>query len=138
MEIVNVVPNHHHGGCMRYFIGHKGEHIKNQSVLKQLEKEESLGLHNKEIFDEFQIACESSRKILLELLDKLKMRGKRIVGYGATAKSATLINYCGISKDHIDFICDTTLAKQGKFSPGAHIPVVSHEEFCNKYPDYTI
>ena len=66
------------------------------------------------------------------------LENKNIVGYGATAKSATLINYCGISRDHIDYICDSTVAKQGLFSPGAHIPVISQKDFFNNYPDYTL
>ena len=138
MEIIDVAPNHHHGGCMRYFIGHKNEHVQNQSVFQQLEKEENLGLNNRKTFEKFRVACEASKKALMALLNELKIRNRRIVGYGATAKSATLINYCGITIDHIDFICDTTLVKQGMYSPGAHIPVVPHEEFCSNYPDYTI
>ena len=61
-----------------------------------------------------------------------------MVGYGATAKSSTLINYCGLTNKHIDYICDSTPAKQGLYSPGAHIPIVSPQNFTEKYPDYSI
>ena len=74
----------------------------------------------------------------MALLQDLKHQGKRIVGYAATSKSTTIINYCGISTDLIEFISDTTPIKQGKFSPGAHIPVRPYEEFLENYPDYAL
>ena len=61
-----------------------------------------------------------------------------MVGYGATSKSTTVINYCGITPDLIEFISDTTPIKQNKMSPGMHIPVRSYEEFKNNYPDYAL
>ena len=65
-------------------------------------------------------------------------QGKRIVGYAATAKSATAINYFGLTPDDIAYISDTTPLKQGRFSPGAHIPVVPHEQFAADAPDYAL
>ena len=138
MEIIDVSPNDHHGGCMRYFIGHKGEHSKKEVVINQFQNEKLMGIKNPEIFDKFRKDCEKSRDTLMEFLLDLRAKQKRIVGYGATAKSSTLINYCGITSDHIDFICDTTLSKQGKFSPGAHIPILPHKDFISNYPDYTL
>ena len=61
-----------------------------------------------------------------------------MVGYGATSKSTTVTNYCGITPDHVEFISDTTPIKQGKLSPGAHIPVRPYEEFTRDYPDYAL
>ena len=81
---------------------------------------------------------ESSRDALMELLRKKRAEGKRIVGYGATSKSTTVTNYCGITPEHVEFISDTTPIKQGKFSPGAHIPVRHYEEFARNYPDYAL
>ena len=138
MEIINVIPNDHHGGCMRYYIGHKNQHTPNKSVKHYLEEEKYIGLYHEKTYKKFRESCETSKNEILQLLLKLKNQNKNIVGYGATAKSTTLINYCGISRDHIDYICDTTFAKQGKFSPGAHIPVFSHEKFYSNLPDYTI
>ncbi len=74
----------------------------------------------------------------MELLRSLKAEGKRVAGYAATSKSTTILNYCGITPDLISFICDTTPTKQGKFSPGAHIPIVAHETFKRNYPDYAV
>ena len=74
----------------------------------------------------------------MALLRSLKAQGKRVVGYGATSKSTTITNYCGITPDLVEFISDTTPIKQGTFSPGAHIPVRPDEEFGRKYPDYAL
>ena len=62
----------------------------------------------------------------------------RVVGYGATSKSTTVINYCGITPSHVEFISDTTPIKQGRLSPGAHIPVKPYGEFTKRYPDYAL
>ena len=65
-------------------------------------------------------------------------QGKRVVGYAATSKSTTVTNYCGITPDLVEFISDTTPIKQGKFSPGAHIPVKPYDEFKARYPEYAL
>ena len=72
------------------------------------------------------------------MLSELRARGKRVVGYGATSKSTTVINYCGITPAHVEFISDTTPIKQGKLSPGAHIPVRPYDDFVARYPDYAV
>ncbi len=138
MEIIDVIPNEHHGGCMRYYIGHKNQHRPSNRVEEYLEKEKALGLYDQKTYENFHHVCKTSKIEILGLLHSIKKKNKNIVGYGATAKSATLINYCGISRDHIDYICDSTVAKQGLFSPGAHIPVISQKDFFNNYPDYTL
>ena len=78
------------------------------------------------------------RKFLDCLLKKLKQNGKRVVGYGATSKSTTVTNFCGIGPDLIEFISDTTPIKQNKFSPGTHIPVKPYQAFLDRYPDYAL
>ena len=123
---------------MRYFIGHKGEHLVSDAVETQLTKEKVLGLDKTETFEKFRSDCETSRQSLVQLLKDLRLRGKRVVGYGATAKSTTLLNYCGITGDHLEFICDSTFAKQGRFTPGSHIPIYSDKVFKEAYPDYAL
>jgi methylation protein EvaC len=86
----------------------------------------------------FRKNCERYRDDLMSLLNDMRQRDKRVIGYAATSKSTTIINYCGITRDHIEFISDTTPLKQGKFSPGAHIPVRPYEEFKANYPDYAL
>lgn len=138
LELVDIEPQTTHGGSMRYVIAHKGARPVSPAVLTQLRKEEELGLHRLETYERFRLNCEKSRSELKSLLEHLKAEGKRVVGYGATSKSTTIINYCGITPDLIEFISDTTPAKQGKFTPGAHIPVRPYGDFAARYPDYAL
>ena len=81
---------------------------------------------------------EKSKNDLITLLKELKNKGKNIAGYAATSKSTTIFNYCQINEVLLDYICDTTPLKQGKLSPGMHIPIVSHDEFRKNPPDYAL
>ena len=74
----------------------------------------------------------------MKLLKELKLARKSVVGYAATSKSTTVLNYCGIGPDLVEYISDTTPIKQGKFAPGSHIPVRPYSEFKAKYPDYAL
>lgn len=138
MEVVNVEPQWTHGGSMRYVIARMGANPVSKNVHQYLEKEKSLGLHEPKVYEEFKNSCENSRDKITSLLKKIKKHGKRVVGYAATSKSTTILNYCCIGPDLIDYISDTTPIKQGKYSPGAHIPVQPYEEFLAKYPDYAL
>ena len=97
--------------------------------------ENKNGLHLRATYDLFKDKCESSRKNLVAILNEQKYAGRKIVGYAATSKSTTVLNYCNIGPDLIEFISDTTPIKHGKFSPGMHIPVRSYETLQNGYPD---
>jgi methylation protein EvaC len=136
MELVDIEPQGTHGGSMRYIIAHKGARKVSKNVFAQLEKE--MKLNKVETYNIFRRNCEKSRDSLKQLLVDINKRGKRVVGYAATSKSTTILNYCGIGPDLIEFISDTTPIKQGKFSPGMHIPVRAYEEFMAKYPDYAV
>ena len=138
MEVIDVEPQTTHGGSMRYVIAHKGTRPVSANVDAQRETEYSLGLQISETYERFRLNCEKSCGQLMALLNDLKSQGKRVVGYGATSKSTTITNYCGITPDLVEFISDTTPIKQGKFSPGVHIPVRPHEEFVSDYPDYAL
>lgn len=102
-----------------------------------LEKERAQGLDKLSTFETFRKNVEKSRVDLVNLLKELKAQGKRVAGYAATSKSTTVLNYCGIGPDLIEYICDTTPIKQGKLSPGQHIPVVAYDTFAKNPPDYT-
>jgi len=138
MEIIDIEPQETHGGSMRYIIAHKNARPVSEKVFKQIEKEKQLGLHKDETYSMFRKNCERSRADLMSILNTIKKEGRKIVGYAATSKSTTIINYCGITTQHIDYICDTTPIKQGKFSPGAHIPIRPYEDFTRNYPDYAL
>jgi methylation protein EvaC len=138
LEIVDVIPLGVHGGSMRYVIAHQGSRIVSAAVAGQRAKEAALGMHRPEAYRHLRRNIEHSRDDLMKLLHVLKRQGKRVVGYGATSKSTTVTNYCGITSDLVEYISDTTPIKQGKFSPGAHIPVRPHEDFTSDFPDYAL
>lgn len=138
LEIVDVIPQDVHGGSMRYVVAHQGARKASAAVVTQRAREESLRLHRPETYDNLRRHIERSRDDLMALLRDLQRQGKRVVGYGATSKSTTVTNYCGITPDLVEFISDTTPIKQGKFSPGAHIPVQTYDHFVANYPDYAL
>ena len=89
-----------------------------------LAQEELMGVANLEALTLFSQRVERSREDLLELLQSLKDQNKKVISYGATSKSTTIFNYCGIDNSLVEYITDTTPEKQGLFSPGVHIPVI--------------
>lgn len=138
LELIDVMPQVTHGGSMRYALAPKGSHSVSPNVAALLEKERAQGLHQPKTYLQFKQNCEASKAALLQLLKKLHSEGKRVVGYGATSKSTTVMNYSGICPDLIEFISDTTPIKQGKFTPGVHIPVKPYEDFKKNPPDYAL
>lgn len=138
LELFHVEPLETHGGSMRYYLSHKGAHQIRNSVKQQLEYERKLNLDNPTGFANFKNACEKNQSDFVKLLQQLKSQGKRVVGYAATSKSTTVLNYCKIGPDLIEYICDTTPIKQNKYSPGMHIPIKPYETFQNDYPDYAV
>ena len=123
---------------MRYVVAHKGARAVSHRVSDHRVREAALRLAEPETFARWAERVAVSRDQLMALLRDLRRQGKRIVGYGATSKSTTVINYCGLTPDLLDFISDTTPTKQGKFSPGAHIPIRPREEFVKAYPDHAL
>ena len=138
LELINAIPQITHGGSMRYILAPIGSHLVSPNVKKIIDKEIEQGLPLPDTYEKFKENCEKSRDTLLELLNRLKDRGKRVVGYGATSKSTTVTNYCKIGPEHIEFISDTTPIKQGRFTPGMHIPVRPYEEFTKNFPEYAL
>jgi len=138
LELVDVMPQLTHGGSMRYVLAHKNAKKVSAAVKRQLDKEKELGLHLPETYQRFHSNVKKSREQLVGLLTDLKKQGKRIVGYAATSKSTTINNYCGITSELVEYISDTTPVKQGRYSPGTHIPVKPYQEFCDNYPDYAL
>ena len=138
LEVFHVEPLETHGGSMRYFLCRKGAHEIRESVIKQREIEDGMGLGEVETYHKFAQSCAKNKENLVSILTELKEQGKRVVGYAATSKSTTILNYCGIGPDLIECIYDTTPIKQGKFSPGMHIPVKAFDEFYDNNPDYAV
>lgn len=138
LEVFHVEPQITHGGSMRYYLCRKGQHPIRDSVRHQIKIEDELGLGNLSNYENFKVACEKNKSDFITLLKDLKEKGKRVVGYAATSKSTTVLNYCGVGPDLIEYICDTTPIKQGKFSPGMHIPIKPYEDFKRDKPDYAV
>ena len=138
LAVVDVLPQSTHGGSMRYVLGRPAHHPVSARVTAQIALEDGLGLSDPKTFERFRDKCERSRRALRELLVDLAGQGKRVVGYGATSKSTTIMCYSGVTPDLIEFISDTTPIKQNKLSPGAHIPVLPPERFWSNYPDYAV
>jgi len=138
LELIDVQAQPVHGGSMRYVLAHAGAYPVADSVRLLQKKEDDLGLARPETYDRLRRNVERSRDELRALLKDLNQHGKRVTGYAATSKSTTVTNYCGITPDLVSFISDTTPIKQGKYSPGAHIPIRPYEEFKANFPDFAL
>ena len=127
-----------HGGAIRYTIARPGQRTQTPAIAEFLAREEAAGLTDPATFERFATDVRTIRGDLMELLRRLRADGRTVVGYGATAKSATAVNYCGITEELVSFVCDSTPAKQGKLMPGSHIPVRPPSAFGDPYPDYAL
>ena len=138
LELIDVSHQATHGGSMRYTLARRDAYPAGHAVSNLLAQERDCGLHRAVTYDRFRSACETSRASLQRLLTTVQRERKRVVGYGATSKSATVTNYCGLGPEQIEFIADTTPIKQGKLTPGMHIPVKSYDAFAEAKPDYAL
>ncbi len=126
-----------HGGSNRYFICKKnGKYKKSLRLKKAIKNEKSFKLHKIESYLKFSKRVDISRKNLFNLIKRLKKTNKKIISYGATYKSTTVFNYCNLNSKLIDYVTDTTLNKQGKYTPGTHIKIISPELGMNNTVDY--
>ena len=124
-----------HGGSNRIFAKRIGSKI-DKTVEQNKAYERILGLDDLDTFKRFAVKVEQSKDALVRLLTNCKKQDKKVIAYGATSKSTTVFNYCGIGPDLIECITDTTPEKQGKLSPGMHIPVVAPGNEIDRSVDY--
>ncbi|MFH2142215.1 MAG: class I SAM-dependent methyltransferase [Bacteroidota bacterium] len=128
-----------HGGSLRVFAQkHDGIYPISQAVKDMLRNESEKGLGEQKLYNDFAEKVYCVKKTLNEFVYNLKKEGKRICGYGAPAKGNTIINFCGFTRDQIDYIVDDNILKQNTLSPGANIPVVSSSYMAENKPDYII
>jgi len=127
-----------HGGTMRYFIGKKGKQKISKNIAKFLKLENNTKIFSNKQLDNFAKKVESHRTELLKLLFDLKKSGKKIVGISAPAKGNTLLNYCKIGPETLDYITEKNPMKIGKYTPGMHIPVYSDKKLLTDKPDYAL
>lgn len=140
LEIFDVKEIPVHGGSLRLFLkSRENKEIKiDQNVEKQLKKEEDFGIQEISTYLEFQKKVEKSKKSICKFFIKAKEQKKKIVCYGAAAKGNTVLNFCGITKNEVDYAVDISPHKQGKFLPGTHIPIYAPEKIKNTKPDYIV
>jgi len=131
LEIFDIKKQLVHGGTLRIFVSQKDNYPINNSVKVFLNEEHKLGLDKIEFYHKFSTNVEELKKNLLKLLTQLKKENKSLLGYGAPAKGNVLLNYCGIDTNLLDCIIDTTPLKQGKYTPGMHIPIIPPKNLKN-------
>jgi hypothetical protein len=128
-----------HGGSLRIFGCHSDDSPqKSQAVTELLAEETRRGLQTITTYTRFQSRADQVKDDLLDFLIQQKRSGKKVVAYGAAAKGNTLLNYAGIKPDLLSFVCDAAPAKQGKFMPGSHIPILSPSALEEHHLDYVV
>lgn len=127
-----------HGGSLRVFVSKPGAYEKSASVDEMINLERNSGLTSLEAYANFADNVALIKQNVLSLIEKLKSEGKRIVGYGAPAKSTTLLNYFGIGKEILEYIVDKSPLKQNRYTPGTHIPIYPPEKLLEDKPDYVL
>ncbi|HTL89201.1 MAG TPA: class I SAM-dependent methyltransferase [Leptolyngbya sp.] len=129
-----------HGGSLRIYARHTDDTSKTVSdrVTALLEREKAAGFDQLETYFTFTEQVKQTKRKLLEFLVTAKQKGKTIAGYGAPGKGNTLLNYCGIRTDFLDYTVDRNPYKQGKFTPGTHIPIYSPDKIRETKPDYLL
>jgi methylation protein EvaC len=137
-EIFDIENLSTHGGSLRYFIKRKTytKQKINRNVNIQIKKEIKFGLHKFNTYKRFSINASKSKKKLLQILIKIKKDKKKIIGYGATAKAVTVLNFCNISKDLIPSFTDTTPEKINNYMPGKEIKILKYNKNILKNYDY--
>ncbi|MEJ6776554.1 MAG: class I SAM-dependent methyltransferase [Crocinitomicaceae bacterium] len=140
LELFDVEEISTHGGSLRIYAKHSSYAglIVEDSVKKLLDKELRLGINSNSYYREFQPKAEYIKIQLLDFLVTAKKEGKMVAAYGAAAKGNTLLNYCGIKKDLIEFVVDANPHKQNNFMPGSHIPIVDDSYLHSKKPDFVL
>jgi hypothetical protein len=138
LELFDVDELPTHGGSLRVYGRHGEDHSKpvSASVADLLDRETRFGLTTVERYSAFARQVEDSKRRMLALLIELKADAKQIVGYGAPGKGNTLLNYCGIRTDFLDFTVDRNPYKQGLYTPGTHIPILPPDALIEARPDY--
>jgi SAM-dependent methyltransferase len=139
LEIFDVEELPTHGGSLRVYLGHAGRcGVISSRVAALLEQERRAGLHAVEAYTSFAAKARQAKRNLLYYLISVKERGGSICGYGAPGKGNTLLNYCGIGTDFLDFTVDRNPYKHGRYTPGMHVPILPVEEIDRRRPNYIL
>ena len=139
LQVVDVERLPTHGGSLRVYLAHEGSrHVPSTRVGAVLAEERQLGFHDLGAYAVFAKQVKRTKRKLLSLLIEAKDAGKTICGYGAPGKGNTLLNYCGIGPDFLDFTVDRNPYKHGRFTPGMHVPIYPVDMIDRTKPDYVL
>jgi len=138
LEIKGVERLSIHGGSLRLFAARQGAHPVAPEVHSLLEEERTKGVASVRYYEDFGGRACGIRDDLLDLLQKLKAGSNSIAAYGASAKGSTLLNFCGLGSETLDFVADRSTAKQGRLTPGTHLPIVPASDLMKRRPDYVV
>jgi len=129
-----------HGGSLRIYARHDGPHSNpvTERLLAVQKKEAALGGTTLAHYLSFSEKARETKRALLDFLIRAKRDGKSVVAYGAAAKASTLLNYCGVREDFVDYLVDRSTYKQGHWLPGVHIPIHEPERIKETKPDYVL
>jgi hypothetical protein len=138
LELSDVQEISTHGGSLRIFAKHAGasRHAPTGKVDEVLAREQRAGLTELAHYERFEERVHETKREILEFLIQARRKGQKVVGYGAAGKTNTLLNFCGIREDFIEYFVDKNPYKQGKFLPGTHIPIRAPEQIAQTKPDY--
>ena len=129
-----------HGGSLRIYARHAADPSRpvTERATRRRDRELAAGLDRLETYASFTEQVHETKRRLLEFLIAVRRRGKRVVGYGAPGKGNTLLNYCGIRTDFLEYTVDRNPYKHGRFLPGTHIPIYPPDRFRETKPDYVL
>ena len=128
-----------HGGSLRVYGCHQDDARETTDAVKaMLKEEERQGLRDAKVYTDFQAKAEKVKDDALAFLLQAKRDGKTVAAYGAAAKGNTLLNFAGVKPDLLTFVCDAATAKQNKFMPGSHIPILHPDVISERRPDYVM
>jgi hypothetical protein len=135
---VDEIPTH--GGSLRIYGCHADDtsHQNTAAVARLRQHEIQRGLQDLSTYAEFETKVKATKRKLLRFLVDARDQGKSVVGYGAPGKGNTLLNYCGIRTDLLDYTVDRSPHKQGRYTPGTHIPILAPERIAETRPDYVL
>jgi hypothetical protein len=128
-----------HGGSLRIFVQHNDKKFPiSNNVQTLIKKEQKFGLDNLEKYMKFQRNIDELKNNLKKFFTSAKKENKTMIGFGAPAKGNTLLNFCGIGTDFLDYVVDNNPHKQGLYLPGTHIPIFPTKKIHETKPDYVI